>query len=309
MNSRFWYRLLESCARVTGPWLLTAFARLVAVGYFFFSPRKEAGLRFYGRLFPERSAAGRQLAVFLQYQRFTTIHSDRFRARCHSIDFTTEGLEQLKDCLQARGAVLLMSHLGNWEMAARLLPQALPELKLLLFMGEKQREGVEAAQKAALRADGVRVLAAAAADNNPALAVEGIRFLESGGVVSMPGDVLLKPEQRHFTVRFLDGRARIPAAPFVMAWLAGAPVFAFFAFRTGRGSYHFTLSAPLLAPAGPQGKRQNRALALQEAAEHYAALLEQALRSHPADWFHFDHFVADDGEKLSDHETQEQHEK
>ena len=89
MNSRFWYRLLESCARVTGPWLLTAFARLVAVGYFFFSPRKEAGLRFYGRLFPERSAAGRQLAVFLQYQRFTTIHSDRFRARCHNIDFTT----------------------------------------------------------------------------------------------------------------------------------------------------------------------------------------------------------------------------
>lgn len=285
----FWYRLLEGGAGLVGLWFLTLSARMIALGYFLFSSLRKESIRFYRLLYPDSPALRHWLCAFRQYQHFTTIHTDRFLARHgKGIQFTSEGLEQLGPCLNSGGALLLMSHLGNWEMAAELLPPQFPNLRLLLFMGAKQREGVEAAQKEGLRRGGVRIIAMEAEEENPMLAVEGIRHLQAGGVVSMPGDILLKPEQRSLQVAFLGGVAQLPAAPFVMAMLAQAPIFVFFAFRTGPGRYHFSLSPPLQVPVQ---NRQQREQALQQAAQQYADLLEQALAAHPFAWFHFRRFV------------------
>lgn len=288
----FWYRLLEGGAGLLGPWFLSLSARIIALGYFLFSPLRKESTRFYRLLYPDCSRLRHWCCSFRQYQHFTTIHSDRFLARYSKgkdISFSSEGLEQLEPCLNRQGALLLMSHLGNWEIAASLLGRQFTDLRLLLFMGTKQKEGVEAAQKEALRRGGVRILAMEAEEENPMLAIEGIRFLQEGGVVSMPGDILLKPEQRHLQVSFLDGIAKIPAAPFVMAMLAQSPIFVFFAFRTGVGRYHFTLSPPLHLPSNPQRKERNEIL--QQAAQQYAGLLEQTLRQDPFAWFHFRRFV------------------
>lgn len=290
----FWYRFLEGGAALLGSWFLSLSARCIALGYFLFSPLRKESIRFYRLLYPNRSRFQHWYYSFRQYQHFTTIHSDRFlarRSKVNGISFSSEGLAQLQPCLNRQGALLLMSHLGNWEIAASLLARQFKDLRLLLFMGAKQKEGVEAAQKEALRQGGVRILAMEAEEENPLIAIEGIRFLQEGGVVSMPGDILLKPEQKRLDVSFLGGIAKIPAAPFVMAMLAQAPVFVFFAFRTGPGRYHFTLSPPLHVPHNPA--RNQRDLALQQAAQQYASLLEQALRAHPFAWFHFRRFVHD----------------
>lgn len=290
----FWYRFLEGGATLLGSWFLSLSARCIALGYFLFSPLRKESIRFYRLLYPNRSRFQHWYCSFRQYQHFTTIHSDRFlarRSKGNRISFSSEGLAQLQPCLNHQGALLLMSHLGNWEIAASLLARQFKDLRLLLFMGAKQKEGVEAAQKEALRQGGVRILAMEAEEKNPMIAIEGIRFLQEGGVVSMPGDILLKPEQKRLEVSFLGGIAKIPAAPFVMAMLAQAPVFVFFAFRTGPGRYHFTLSPPLHVPHNPA--RNQRDLALQQAAQQYASLLEQALRAHPFAWFHFRRFVYD----------------
>lgn len=287
----FWYRLLENGATLLGAWFLRLSARMIALGYFLFSPQRKESIRLYRLLFPGASRLWPWYCTFRQYQHFTTIHSDRFLARRGgAIQSTSEGLDRLGPCLNQRGALLLMSHLGNWELAASLLGSQFTDLRLLLYMGAKQKEGVEAAQKDGLRRGGVHIIAMEAQDHNPLLAVEGVRFLREGGVVSMPGDILLRPDQRHYSVSFLGGAARIPAAPFVMAWLAQAPIFAFFAFRLGPGRYHFTLS-PLLSMQ--DHSRSDRDQILQRAAQDYARQLEQALRSHPFAWFHFRRFVHD----------------
>lgn len=288
----FWYRVLEGGAGLLGTWFLSLSARLIALAYFLFSPLRKESIRFYRLLYPHHTRAQHWYASFRQYQHFTTIHTDRFLARRgkgDGISFSSEGLIQLEPFLNRQGALLLMSHLGNWEMAAGLLGRQFKNLRLLLFMGAKQKEGVEAVQKEVLRQGGVRILSMEAEDENPMLAIEGIRFLQGGGVVSMPGDILLRPEQKHLEVSFLGGIAKIPAAPFVMAMLAQAPIFVFFAFRTGSGRYHFSLSPPLHLPPNPA--RSKRDAVLQRAAQQYADLLEQALRQHPFAWFHFRRFV------------------
>jgi predicted LPLAT superfamily acyltransferase len=263
------------------------FARVVACGFFCIPKKTRAGRRFYQAMFPERGAVIHLLCVFRQFQNFTTIHADRFRVSLGlEAAFLSDGLERLERALaEGRGAILLMSHLGNWEMAARILVRHIPNTRLLLFMGEKEREGVERAQKDSLRREGVAIIALGRDQDDPFPAIDGLRLLRAGGVVSMAGDVVWRRDQRAIEVDFFAGRLRLPEAPFAFALVSGAPIFAFFAFRAGANRYHFRLSPAIEVQAA---SRADRKVAMREAARRYAALLAEAVRSHPFEWYHFD---------------------
>jgi predicted LPLAT superfamily acyltransferase len=266
------------------------FARVVACFYFCRPAKTKASRRFYRAIFPKRSGLYHLSCVFKQFQNFTTIHADRFRARLGmEPTFLSEGLERLQRAVEhGQGAILVMSHLGNWEMAAWLLTRRLPSARLLLYMGEKEREGIEKSQKDGLRRAGVSIAALGREENDPFHAVAGLRFLQEGGVVSLAGDIVWQENQRFLEVDFLAGRVRLPAAPFALALASGAPVFAFFAFRIGQNSYHFRLSEAIVVKAE---NRAGRGRAMEEAARRYVALLEQAVGEHPCQWYHFDDFL------------------
>lgn len=285
------YTFLVSLARFLGSWLFVVISRVIAAGYFLFSRNMPESHRFYAILFPNRSKLFHLWCTFRQYQNFTTIHFDRFlssqgqAATCIS---PTE--DQLGTTIGKSGAILLMSHLGNWEMAARLLMQQRHDLQLLLYMGIKEKEGVEKHQKEELRREGVTVIGADQNSSSPFAAIEGIHVLRAGGLVSMTGDIVWRSDQRSVPVTFLGHVAYVPEAPFIFAMVSGAPIFAFFAFRTRSNNYQFTLSKPIFIKPSNKMER-NREIA--EAAQHYAFLLEQALKSHPLEWYHFDRFIHD----------------
>jgi len=290
MNN-FWYRLLVRVAELCGSWLFVVVSRIIATGFFVFSSRVPESRRFYAALYPDKGKLYHLWCTFRQYQNFTTIHFDRFlKNQTQAVTFTSTGWDRLEAVIGYQGGILLMSHLGNWEMAATLLKQQREDLQLLLYMGVKEKEGLERMQKADLRKSGVTIIGADPENNSPFSAVEGIRFLRNGGIVSMAGDIVWRSDQRKVRVRFLGHNAYIPEAPFIFALVSGAPLFAFFAFRTGKNSYHFTLSDPITIQAK---FRQNRAAAITRAAQQYAQLLEQALRQHPFEWYHFDRFLED----------------
>jgi predicted LPLAT superfamily acyltransferase len=104
----------------------------------------------------------------------------------------------------------------------------------------------------------------------------------------MTGDIVWRNDQRRVEVSFLGGRAWLPEAPYIFAMVSGVPLFAFFAVRSGRNAYHITLSEPITVKSA---SRKTRSAAIQLAAQQYADLLEQALREHPFEWYHFDRFV------------------
>jgi predicted LPLAT superfamily acyltransferase len=283
------YRLLLRLTGLCGPWLLVVFSRIVALGYFLFSSNVPESRRFYAALYPERGRLSHLWCAFRQYQNFTTIHLDRFLAsRSKSTPDIPQDWERLTTALGQQGCILLMSHLGNWEVAARLLSQQNKNLRLLLYMGVKEKEGVEHMQKEDLRRAGVTIIGVDQKGGSPFVAVEGIRHLQSGGIVSMTGDIVWRSDQRKVRVRFLGHDAWIPEAPYIFALLSGAPLFVFFAFRTGKNSYHFTLSDPI---AIQPHTRRDRDQALAAAAQQYADLLEKMLREHPFEWYHFDRFL------------------
>jgi len=298
MGTDFWslpemkepyYRFIVRMTRLCGPWLLVVISRIIATGYFLFSGRVPESRRFYGALYPERGRFYHLWCAFKQYQNFTTIHLDRFLAsRTETTTFTSQGWEKLEAVIGRQGGILLMSHLGNWEMAARLLRQQKEDLRLLLYMGVKEKEGVEHMQKEDLRRAGVTIIGVDQEGGSPFAAVDGIRFLQSGGIISMTGDIVWRSDQRKIRVTFLGHDAWVPEAPYIFALLSGAPLFVFFAFRTGKNKYQFTLSDPI---AIQSKTRQDREQAIAGAAQQYADLLEKMLREHPFEWYHFERFI------------------
>lgn len=283
------YRLLILSGRLFGAWFFVLISRVIAAGYFVFSKNVPASLHFYAVLYPDKSTWYHRLCTFRQYQNFTTIHLDRFlTTRSKATTFTSEGWEKLEAVIGNKGGILLMSHLGNWEIAAHLLKQQRKDLQILLYMGVKEKEGVERLQKEDLRQSGVTIIGVNQDDDSPFSALEGIRCLRSGGLVSMTGDIIWRNDQRKVRVTFLGRDVYLPESPFIFAMVSGAPLFVFFAFRTGKNSYRFTASDPIeIQPTS----RQDRTTAITKAAQQYADLLEQALRSHPFEWYHFDRFI------------------
>lgn len=299
-----YHAILVRAARLFGPWLFALISRIIATGYFLCSSKVQVSRRLYAALFPHRGTGYHLWCTFRQYQNFTTIHFDRFLGNQGRVpEFACQGEDGLDNRLGQGGAILLMSHLGNWEMAARLLMRQRQGQRLLLYMGIKEKEGVERTQKEELQRAGVTIVGVEQGMASPFAAVEGVRVLQSGGLVSMTGDRVWRADQRRIPVTFLDGVAFVPEAPFVLALVSGSPIFVFFAFRTGNNRYQFTFSAPIWIKSAGRSARQ---AVLAEAAQHYADLLAAALRAHPLEWYHFDRFLYPSGQKADKQNPQGQ---
>ena len=281
------YRFITALSRRMGLWVFQLFAWFVATGYFILFPgRVGNSTRIYKALYPARHRFYHLWCAWRQFHNFTHVYQDRFVLQgSKELNTTSEGMQHLKDAvLKGKGAILLMSHMGNWEMAAHLLKRELKDLRLLLYMGIKQKEQLEHLQKEALMQSGIRIIAVEKDGGSPMDLVEGNKFIESGGVVSMTGDLVWKREQRLIPVQFLGREILLPEVPHVLALLSGAPIIIFFAFRTAKRCYRFSMTEPMYLKAA---SRKDRNAVIRKSAQAYAQVLEETLRQHPMQWYHF----------------------
>jgi predicted LPLAT superfamily acyltransferase len=290
----FFYRCLIFLTKRCGTWVFLLFAWPVATGYFLFLPRRVAvSVRFYSRLFPEQGRWHSLWCAWRQYHHFVHVFLDRLLLKEGvNIATTYEGWEHIAAAAKSgRGGIILMSHVGSWEIAAQLLGhygRKEPRMRLLLYLGEKHREQIERRQKKSVSQSGIRVVAVPEDGGSPMDILEGLKFLREGGLVSLTGDRLWGREQRTVIVRFAGGEARIPEIPYILALLSGAPLLIFFVYRTGKKTYHLLTKPPLYVVAA---SRQERRKAVKTAAQAYADLLAETVRAHPYEWYHFEPFI------------------
>ncbi len=298
MKARF-YQFLVTLSRLCGPWLFSLVARGIAAGYFLLCPgRVRVGLRFYATLLPLKSRCYHLWCTWRQFQSFTNVFLDRFLLQdAVSIQYTFQGEQTLQTVIdQSSGGILLMSHMGNWEVAARLLQENLSSLRLLLYMGARDHQEIERLQKKTVLNSGIGIVGVDEAGGSPLDIIEAVRFLRTGGIVSMAGDVLWRDDQPAVEVDFLGKTASLPAAPFALAMASGAPLIVFFALRTGKRGYHFQAADPIFIA---KTSRNNRTAAIQAAARQYADLLENQVKTSPFQWYHFEPFI-DSGDHSPD---------
>jgi lauroyl/myristoyl acyltransferase len=283
------YKILVYFTQKWGLWVFHSAVHTIAAGYFLFFPaRVAASVHFYRTLFPNRPGIYHIWCAWKQFHSFTSLYIDRYLLEnSKTITYKAHGIKHLENCMkQKKGAVLLMSHAGSWEIAARLLRQK--KIPLMLVMGEKQKEQIEAVQKQSLRKDGVGVISGGPENKSPLEIMEAMEYLKKGWILSMAGDRVRDPGQATVEVSFLGRQARLPKAPFALAAAAGMPVLVFFAFRTGPGRYRFEIHEPFEVKKSRYVSPKKE---IEKAAQKYSDLLEKAVFSYPWQWYHFTSFI------------------
>ncbi len=288
---QWFYRILTQLSRQYGDWMFVLAARVVALGYYLLFPaRVVIGARFYRALFPTRSGLFHLWCVFKQFQNFTTVFFYRHQLQTTGrISYDFDGWRHLRRAMERKeGGILLMSHMGNWEVAAHLLKRDAPDLKLLLFMGRKQKEAIEALQKESLVRSGITIIAVDREAASPFDLVEAVGALNAGGFISMTGDRLWRGDQRSLAVNFLGHTVHLPETPHLLALVAGVPLYLFFTAMPRKGHYYFKMLPPLRVEAEDRGARRQ---ALSASAQAYADAMQAHLRAFPFEWYHFESFL------------------
>lgn len=283
------YRILMILSKLFGIWFFILMSRIVSTGYFLFFPRRRSvSVSFYKALFPEKNSFYHIKCVWKQYHQFTYTFLDRFLYHdFNNIAHTREGVEHLDNMkISGKGGILLMSHLGNWEIAANFLKQY--GLRILLYMGRKHKEQIEGMQKDSLTQTGIKVVAVDSEENSPLNVLDAITHLKSGGIVSLTGDRIWSEKQRSVRVNFLGHEVLLPETPYILSLLSGTPLYIFFGFRTGRNHYRLIISPPICLEEKSRGARKE---IITKAAQQYADTLEKYLRQHPYEWYHFEPFL------------------
>jgi len=282
------YKILLHFSHRLGLWFFRIFSWFVATGYFFLFPVRVANsFEFYRTLFPQRGFFYHLWCAWRQYHQFTDVYIHRFiRFDEEDIQYIKEGWEYLEEAVQKKtGAILLMSHIGNWELAAQTLNKK--GLPIMLYLGAKHKEQIEQIQKEAMAKSGIQIVVTAEDEKSPFALIEGINFLKDGGIVSMTGDRLWG-KQSFVTVNFLKHEVRLPDTPHLFALMTGAPLMTFFVYQEAIGKYRIKVSPGRKVTAATRADRKK---AVQESAQAYAEDLAVFARQHPFEWHHFEPFL------------------
>jgi predicted LPLAT superfamily acyltransferase len=282
------HEMLIRVSLLMGSWPIRFFAWWIATGYFLLhSSRRRSSVRLYQVIFPGRSPWYYLYCTWRQFHSYAATFAERIEFdRNKGLTTSTQGREKLLEVAgRGRGGVILMSHLGSFEIAAGAFQKY--RLKLLLIMGEKEAKQVARDQREAMKARGIHIQVATAGEDFLFGGVEAIKFVREGGFVSVAGDLIWTEQRSRLPVRLFGHEVSLSAGPHLLALVSNAPLFTMFTFRVEKGKHLIIMSSPREVKAA---SRSERTEALQASAQAYANALEEMVRQHPFQWYIFEPF-------------------
>lgn len=187
----------------------------------------------------------------------------------------------IKQLASKQGAVLIMSHLGNFEIC-RCLSGRHRDMRLTVLMHTKHALKFNRLMKE--HANGSQLDILQVTEITPATAMMLSERIERGEFIAIAGDrIAVNHPENSLMVDFLGDKALLPTGPFTLAAILRAPLISLFCVREGKGFhiYFEKLSEALQVP------RKAREMHLNQLAQAYATQLENHCRQHPLQWFNF----------------------
>jgi len=288
MMKAVFHKMIIRASFLLGSWFIRFFAWWIATGYFLFRPpRRRSSLQLYRAIFPNRRGWYHLYCVWHQFHSFAATYADRIEADSKKgITISAQGKEGIIEAARrGSGGIILMSHLGNYEVAARAFEEI--GLKHLMIMGEREARQVARDQRGTLSSRGIFILVATGQGDSVFGGLEAINFIREGGFVSLSGDLTWTRQRSLLPVTFFDQEVALTSAPHLLALVSGAPLFTLFTFRVKRGMHSILISPPREVKAS---SRSERNMTLQASAQVYANALEEKVRQHPFQWYIFEPF-------------------
>lgn len=180
---------------------------------------------------------------------------------------------------EGKGAILLTAHVGNFELGGMFLKK-LTLGEVFAVYAPDPSAVIEAHREDARRRAGVTGIPVT---NSPLAFVPILRALEKGHVIAMQGDRDVSGTGQ--LVTFFGEETPFPDGPFRIAALSGAPVLPGFVFQHDDGvHYRSLIEEPIRIPPLRGAAREE---AIRRALEQFVRRLEQVIRAHPTQWYHF----------------------
>jgi predicted LPLAT superfamily acyltransferase len=180
-----------------------------------------------------------------------------------------------------QGAILIMSHLGNFEIC-RCLSGRHRGMRLTVLMHTKHALKFNRLMKEHASDSQLDILQVT--EITPATAMMLSERIENGEFIAIAGDrVAVNNPENSLVVDFFGDKALLPIGAFTLAAILRAPLISLFCLREDKGFhiYFEKLSDALQVP------RRDRSTHLQRLAQTYATQLEGHCRRFPLQWFNF----------------------
>jgi lauroyl/myristoyl acyltransferase len=220
-------------------------------------------------------ATGRRLDALTRgvFREFAMCFSDLVSTNRQPVDRlsalvgSTSGAEHLNGL--AGGVISLTAHVGNWELAGRLLARRAARTTHVVVAEE---EGRELERWVRRNGDGVHFVTR----SRPTVSLTLVAALRRGEVVALQGDRALGT-RGDALVPFFGDLAPFPLGPFLLAAAVGVPVVPAFCVLDTDYRYRVIVMDPLHVWTG--GER--------DALAAWVRSLEALVRERPTHWFNF----------------------
>jgi predicted LPLAT superfamily acyltransferase len=265
---------------LSGLWPAYALCVFVAAYYVFFDAKAAGALRiFRERLGKTTSPAD----LFRHFYSFGVALIDRYAfliGKQSRFAFETVREDLIVSALASqKGAILLGSHIGNWELAGNLLSDRI-KADIYYVMKDAEKSDIRAVSKPAL--DRRRITPIPVGEDGLELVLAVRNALKGNGLVCMHGDRMAGEKGAQHS--FLGKQVTFPTGPFLIAAATGAPIIPIVVTKTGLFKYTFKAFAPMQFDGVTP---ENRDKYIYTAMERYVGILEQIAKESPHQWFNF----------------------
>ena len=288
MMKAFIHKVLIRVSLLLGSWPIRFFAWWIATGYFLFrSFRRRSSIRLYQVIFPDRRLWYYLYCTWRQFHSYAATFAERIEfGRKKGVTTSVQGKEGFVEVAKrGSGGIILMSHLGSFEIATYAFQEL--GLRLLVIMGEKEAKQVARDQREAMKARGIHIQVATPQEDSLFGGVEALKFVREGGFVTVAGDVVWTEQRSRLPVTLFGHEVGLSPGPHLLALASRTPLFTMFTFRVEKGRHLIIMSPPREVKATSRSERNT---AIQASAQAYANALEEMVRQHPFQWYIFEDF-------------------
>lgn len=283
VGTRLGYNIFFLLIRIGGRWLAYFAVHSVVIYYILCRPAIRYRAHPYLRhRFPEGSWLKRKMDCYRLFVQMGKTLVDRTVVGIngsHRIKLTLDGRETLLKLLgEERGFILLMSHVGGWQVALPALDFLKVQVNLLL---ERREDDVDWQyyEHAGITCP-FRII-----DPTGYLGgtLEMLNVLKNGEVLCMMGDRVLGSEKNYLKVPFIGEEAPFPFSPFKIASAVQVPIVVFFSYKTGYNSYTLKVAKVIRVP----NKLGRSGEVFLPFVAQFAEELESFTMKHPYQFFNF----------------------
>jgi len=278
----FWRHALDWAVAQVPFYFLPLHMLFVTTFFFFFAaPARRAVLANLRLIFPKSGPALIYLRAWQTLNTFAWTLRDaaQYKQLQRDYSYELEGTEHLEALATAGGAIVLTAHMGNYDLGAAIFARKFGRPLRIVRAPEPDQQSAQHLHSSLETAGGGGVKVDYNTGDN-LLPFDLLGALRQGEVVSIQGD-RASPGTPSLSVTLFGQPFAVPAGPFVLGYAAETPIFPLFVVRSAYRVYRIIVFEPLVMTR----EGGDRATALRNASQQWAAALERTITQFPEQWF------------------------